>query len=141
MGGTSSCGLPEPVNPSGVPEARRRERPGVDPALHVALALQLAQGGADDRVVRRAPEALGDPVGQLQRRRGAGAARDPANPKAHLLEAIGDAHEAADDAARTQLAFCQTPGFVAEYLLDHVLLAYDDAHFGPYNIGAERKPR
>lgn len=65
------------------------------------------------------------------------AARDPANPKAHLLEAIGDAHEAADDAARTQLAFCQTPGFVAEYLLDHVLLAYDNAHFGPYNVGAD----
>lgn len=53
-------------------------------------------------------------------------------------EAIGDYMQATDDAARKGLAFCQTPGFVSEYLLDHVLVAFD--RYGAYNQGRDDCP-
>ena len=52
-----------------------------------------------------------------------------------LGEAIGDHMQATDDVARKGLAFCQTPGFVAEYLLDHVLVAFD--RYGAHNQGRD----
>lgn len=57
----------------------------------------------------------------------------------HLGEVIGDVLQARDDNARKNLAFCQTPGFVAEYLLDHVLVAYDI--YGLFNTGETRSRR
>lgn len=57
----------------------------------------------------------------------------------HIGEAIGDMHEARDDNARKNLAFCQTPGFVAEYLIDHVIVAFDQ--FGLFNTGESKSRR
>ncbi len=56
----------------------------------------------------------------------------------HLLEAVGDAMQGADDHARTILAYCQTPGFVAEYLLDHVVETALE-HYGPWNVGSDKR--
>lgn len=49
----------------------------------------------------------------------------------HIGEAIGDVLQEEDDKARVELAFCQTPGFVTEYLIDHTIGAFE--HFGPWN--------
>lgn len=71
--------------------------------------------------------------------RAASAGEDLHNPSAayalYVGEAIGDHMQATDDAARKGLAFCQTPGFVAEYLLDHVLVAFD--RYGAHNQGRD----
>lgn len=56
----------------------------------------------------------------------------------HLGEVVGDVLQAEDHDARKVLAFCQTPGFVAEYLLDHVV----DPAFAEYgwaNQGSDER--
>lgn len=57
----------------------------------------------------------------------------------HVGEVIGDLMQANDDGARLNFAFCQTPGFVTEYLLDHVLVALD--RFGLFNGAPSRRRR
>lgn len=67
------------------------------------------------------------------------AKQDVGDPRQHIGEVIGDVLQAEDDIARVNLAFCQTPYHVAEYLIDHVLVAYDK--FGLFNTGAPHGPQ